>query len=92
MSDQPNHKRDAIHYLGQALAQHSIRLPEAALEAIVGYSQSLLMGLLCWPCLHERPEEAGRTWEWRAITIIDGTALCEKHIIAKLRQEAEGDG
>lgn len=91
MSDQPDHTRAAIHSLGRALAEHSIRLPEDVLEAIVGYTQGMLIGLLCWPCLQEkRPEADVRGWEWRAVTIIDGTALCGKHILAKLRQEAEG--
>ncbi|MEV4287377.1 hypothetical protein AB0K40_17875 [Nonomuraea bangladeshensis] len=63
---------------------------EADDRAKVQNLREMLHGLLCGRCVLEASYDLTRPpAEWQAITIIDGTALCAQHVIAKARADTE---
>lgn len=89
MSDQPEVSRQIIRNLEELIAEHAP--PKADLDALANQFGRMLRGMCCWRCIQMgriRPDTDA--WEWQAITIVDGTALCAQHVLVKLRQGGEG--
>lgn len=78
--------RDIIPNINDLVDQHAG--PQADIDALARQIRAMTKGLLCWPCIQEARVQPGtEAWEWQAVTIVDGTALCAQHVIVKVRQE-----
>jgi hypothetical protein len=57
---------------------------------MVNNLRGMMHGLLCGRCVLEARVDLTRMpVDWQAITIIDGTALCVEHVLAKARDDAQ---
>ena len=66
--------------------------PEWDIDELVKQISGMRGGLFCWQCLVEVRVQPGTTAaDWQAVTVVDGTALCVRHVIAKVRK-ASGRG